>query len=189
MAEKVRHSQLPLNVTRLTVYFPHRNYPNLAAREVRLEAQNPLQKLLRLNRVIREGHQYRVNPDHEQNPRPLSIGTSTTSNSLSSSNSASASSVYNQQTTSPQEQVGALPPGAGIKLTAEADDDEMLIEKAEDRAFSHKWAVSVVGVVRVGSAPTNHHIPAASASASASADVDMTDGDGDVDAEGVDDIM
>ena len=144
----------------LTDMHLHRNHSFLANREVRAEAQNPLQKLLRLNRVIREGHQYRVNPSHPQNsgvafssPNTTSIPTSarsTTYNNHNNTRAPDSQVISVSQASSQASPTGFLIPGAGIKLPPENEDDEMLVEDEQDRVFSHRWIQGgVVGVVTV----------------------------------------
>ena len=164
----------------------NRNYTHLATREVRAEAQNPLQKLLRLNRIIREGHQYRVNYEHPANTFVSSSAGAPALPRIAINNHVNARAVDVTSASSQESPTGLLLPGAGIKLPPENEDDTMLVEDEAHRAFSHKWSMRekgeagvvgmVVGVVTV-------------ADAEGEKDVVMADGGDDVDAEGVDDVM
>ncbi|KAF8429526.1 hypothetical protein EV426DRAFT_703318 [Tirmania nivea] len=158
------------------------NYTHLANREVRAEAQNPLQKLLRLNRIIREGHQYRVNYEHSANMFVSPSAGATALSRIAISNHVNARVVDATSASSHESPTGLLLPGAGIKLPPENEDDTMLVEDEAHRAFSHKWGMGVVGVVGVVEVVTV-------ADAEGGKDVVMADGGDDVDAEGVDDVM
>jgi len=177
---------LPLSLTILLSFsaninsFNNRNYTYLANREVRVEGQNPLQKLLRLNRIIREGHQYRVNYSHPQNAfisSPILPRITVSSNIAERGHDPASASEQESPT-------GLLVPGAGIKLPPEIEDDAMLVEHEADRAFSHKWVrTGIVSIVTVDTAGGKDVVMA-----DGGEDVDA-DGGEDVDAEGVDDVM
>ncbi|KAF8457798.1 hypothetical protein BGX38DRAFT_729263 [Terfezia claveryi] len=169
------------------------NYTHLASREVRVEAQNPLQKLLRLNRIIREGHQYRVNYEHFANTFVSSSAGAPMLSRIAVSNHVNTLAIDATSASSQQSPTGLLLPGAGIKLPPENEDDTMLVEDETHRAFSHKWSMSemgdvgVVGVVEV--VVTVADAGGGKEDAGGGKDVVMADGGDDVDAEGVDDVM
>lgn len=144
-------SPTSLTPTRIITTLLNRNYTYLASREVRAEGQNPLQKLLRLKRIIREGHQYRVNYSHPQNSF---VSPSTTTPILPRITAGSNVAERARDATSASEQgspTGLLVPGAGIKLPPEIEDDAMLVDDEGDRSFSHKWMRTIVSVVALDS--------------------------------------
>lgn len=165
------------DILKLTISKNNRNYTHVANREVRTEAQNPLQKLLRLNRIIREGHQYRVNYEHPANSFVSASAGASPLSRVAASNHVNHRAHDTTSASSQESPTGMLLPGAGIKLPPENMDDTGLVEDEADRAFSHRWSTGIVGVVTVNTTSIGGR------------DVVMTDGGDDVDAEGIDDVM
>ncbi|KAF8545009.1 hypothetical protein BDD12DRAFT_812619 [Trichophaea hybrida] len=94
------------------------NFPALEGRDVRAEAQGSLQAALRKDRLLREGHAYRLNPAFVSSPSTL---------------------IPKQQL-----EPGHLAPGAGIKLPLETEEDgagSMLVDD-DLIAFSHQFTVT-----------------------------------------------
>lgn len=114
MARKVRFIPfLALLTPQLT---PGSNYPAIEGRDIRSEAQGSLQSALRKNRLVREGHSYKINPEYISKSAP--------------------------QTT---DSIPIIAPGSGIKLPPETEDDSLLVDD-DLVAFSHKFRETGLGM-------------------------------------------
>ncbi|KAI5813877.1 hypothetical protein BZA77DRAFT_111105 [Pyronema omphalodes] len=93
------------------------NFPALEGRDVRAEAQSTLQATLRKERLLREGHAYRLNPAW----------------------------VGSSSLPKPQLEPGHLPPGGGIKLPLETEEEGAASMLCDDDSigFSHLWGDAI----------------------------------------------
>ncbi|TGZ84902.1 hypothetical protein EX30DRAFT_392307 [Ascodesmis nigricans] len=106
------------------------NYPALEGRDVRAEAQSSLQNALRKERLLRDGHAYRVNPEWRTDKIEID----------SKVESATP---------------GILAPGKGVRLPSEVDSEGMALLVDEDKlGFSHKFR-EVVDVIASGTEGVN----------------------------------
>lgn len=92
------------------------NYPALDSTNIRSEAQGSLQSALRKNRLLREGHSYKINPEYVSKSLP------TTTDSIP-----------------------VIAPGSGIKLPPETEDVDGLLVDDDLVAFSHRFHETGIG--------------------------------------------
>lgn len=89
---------------------PFSNYPALDSTNIRSEAQGSLQSALRKNRLLREGHSYKINPEYISKSLPATT-----------------------------DSIPVIAPGSGIKLPPETEDVDGLLVDDDLVAFSHRF--------------------------------------------------